>query len=193
MQTNVIHTSRGPKTPGEARLLFVGGALNNGDLLGIISGLAAIKNTGGEAYEVARYVLTRKDQYRDNIVAKAREILGLSEAAPAAKTGPQRVEGQKHLEQLVQDVKPGMQLRMRFKQNGFAGLTYLSGMEMGGVIEISNDKRILMQVANQTRDWGNSDQNRTLTVRVAHSFKPTWFSQRLYREIETIEILPAVG
>lgn len=93
------------------------------------------------------------------------------------------------LQTKIASVKPGQKLKLAFNDNAkHGGLNYLFGMNKAGVILIEKADRLTLEMVAMSRDW-DGNKNKFVTIHATATFDQGWFVDRMYRELDGVEVL----
>jgi len=89
----------------------------------------------------------------------------------------------------LSSLNPGTKLRLTFKKNGTIGTTYLLHMIRAKIVAVDQpmDEAVLWAVSGNQK-W-DGDRNRIVTISLTETFTPDWFMERIYRELEGLDII----
>jgi hypothetical protein len=88
--------------------------------------------------------------------------------------------------EIIKAVKPGDTFKIQFKESEIRDVAYLAGMHNSGFLTVKEVG--VMDAVTQSRVWGAAI-NRIFEIKANANWNPEWFSGRLQRRIEAIEIL----
>lgn len=87
---------------------------------------------------------------------------------------------------LLEQVRPGHELRLRFRSDRLGDLGYLQTMLIRGDLEASPGQQAVMEAVWRSGDWSR-DENRTVVVTTTAEFDPEFFEGRMSRALESLE------
>lgn len=92
------------------------------------------------------------------------------------------------LQTKIADVKPGQKLKLQFNENAkHVGVSYLLGMNGAEVVLLEKADCTRLELVATLRNWGN--EKKFVTIHVPAKFNQSWFVDRMYRELDSIEVL----
>jgi len=92
------------------------------------------------------------------------------------------------IQQVVQTALAGSRkVKVTFKRDATDSVGYLLGMARSGLFKFQNGAEMNLMGVVASRTWCG-DHNRTVTLQLTDQFDLDWFSGRLDRALENIEV-----
>jgi hypothetical protein len=88
---------------------------------------------------------------------------------------------------VLDDVKPGDTLIVRFKKNATDDLIYIQAMRGAKVIDLDPGELMVNEAIRLTGDWDH-DSNRTQELTVGSYWDRVFFEGRMRRALESIKV-----
>lgn len=88
--------------------------------------------------------------------------------------------------EVIKAIKPGDNFKIQFKETEIGDVAYLMGMHNNGFLTVSDPVMMMAIVSSQA--WG-APANRIFEVKANNGWDVNWFSGRIQRRIEAIEII----
>lgn len=79
-------------------------------------------------------------------------------------------------------------VKITFKREAIGDIYFLLAMVSSGIVSLDNNDKTAMMSVLQSRSW-NGDRNRTVLVTLTEKFNQEWFTGRLFRALEKIELV----